>query len=223
MISRNKSNFFRDLSITGWLIGINAIFFLVVILSSLYYSSIISFVALSPNTFFNNYYFWTLITSMFMHGGFIHLFVNMLSLMFIGGFIEKIVGRKRFSWFYLGSGVFSGLLFVFVSLLFNDSALLGTGFLTSAVGASGAIFGIAGLMVVLTPNLPVYAMFIPIPIKAKFAVPGLLVLIAVISATGGFPVGNIAHLGGFLAGLGYGFFLKNKFRRKVAAISNFYR
>jgi len=87
-----------------------------------------------------------------------------------------------------------------------------------AVGASGAIFGVAGLMVVLTPNIPLYVMFIPIPIKAKYAVPGILLILWMVSIGGNVPIGNTAHLGGLIAGLGYGFYLRNKYKRKVKLI-----
>jgi membrane associated rhomboid family serine protease len=94
---------------------------------------------------------------------------------------------------------------------------------TFAVGASGALFGIAGLMVILTPNMPLYLMFIPIPIKAKYAIPGMLAVLWLISVTAGVPIGNTAHLGGLLAGVVYGIYLKNKYRRKTEYISRSFR
>ena len=53
----------------------------------------------------------------------------------------------------------------------------------------------------LTPNLPVYVMFIPIPIKMKYAAPGMLILLWIISIAGNISIGNTAHLGGLIAGL----------------------
>jgi len=158
---------------------------------------------------------WTFITSMFMHAGFFHLFANMISLFFLGSFIERIIGRKRFFYFYLLSGLFAGLLYIIIESFFQSNL--------GAVGASGAIFGIAGLMVVLTPNLPLYIMFIPIPIKAKYAVPGLLIVLWLISITAGIPIGNTAHLGGLLTGLIYGIYLRNKYRRKTEYINKLFR
>ncbi len=70
----------------------------------------------------------------------------------------------------------------------------------------------------LTPNLPVYVMFIPIPIKMKYAAPGLLFILWLISVTGGVPIGNTAHLGGLIAGLVYGIYLRNKFPNKINMI-----
>ena len=98
-----------------------------------------------------------------MHGNFTHLFVNMISLFFIGNFVEKLVGRKRFFWLYMLSGLFAGLLFVFLAYFFGVSELGARIFGSPeifAVGASGAIFALAGLLAVLTPKLRVYVFFI---------------------------------------------------------------
>jgi len=157
---------------------------------------------------------WTFITSMFMHGSFFHLFANMMSLLFLGTFVERIIGRKRFFWFYLISGLFGGAMYILTELFFPSGL--------GAVGASGAIFGIAGLMVVLTPNLPLYIMFIPIPIKAKYSVPGLLALLWLVSILGDVPIGNTAHFGGLILGLGYGIYLRRKYKRKVHLIGKYF-
>ncbi|MFH1327175.1 MAG: rhomboid family intramembrane serine protease [archaeon] len=154
---------------------------------------------------------WTFLTSMFMHGSIFHLFANMLSLFFIGGLVEKLLGRKRYLWFYLISGLFAGALYILVELL--------SPYNLPAVGASGAIFGLIGLLMILTPNLPVYLMFIPIPIKMKYAAPGILVVLWLISLAGNIPIGNTAHLGGFVLGLAYAFYLRKKYKNKTRAIS----
>jgi len=178
--------------------------------------SFYNYFALKPLNVLQGKYLWTFLTSMFMHGGFFHLFANMLSLLFIGGLVEKILGRKRYFWFYLFSGLFSGLFFVIISFL------IGTDLNTFAVGASGALFGVVGLLVLLTPNLPVYVMFIPIPIKMKYAAPGILILLWLISIYGNIPIGNTAHLGGLLCGLFYGIYLRNKYKNKVKYISKYF-
>ena len=140
----------------------------------------------------------------------------MISLLFIGSLVEKIIGRKRFFWFYIISGLFAGLFFVLASLLFTQDLT------TFAVGASGAIFGIVGVLVLLTPNLPVYVMFIPIPIKMKYAAPGILLLLWLISIAGNIPIGNTAHLGGLLAGLIYGLHLRIKYKRKTRYLNRYF-
>jgi membrane associated rhomboid family serine protease len=171
------------------------------------------YIALKPSNIVTNFYFWTFLTSMFMHGGFFHLLANMFSLLFTGNLTEKILGRKRFLWFYLASGLFAGIFFVLISLIFPAD------FDKYAVGASGALFGLIGLLMVLTPNLPVYLMFIPIPVKMKFAAPAMLIALWLISLLGNVPIGNTAHLGGFIIGIGYGFYLKKKYQNKTKFIS----
>jgi len=127
--------------------------------------------------------------------------------------VERLIGKKRYVWFYLISGILASLLFVGISF-FTQSELE-----TFAVGASGALFGLIGFLMVITPNLPVYVMFIPIPIKMKYAAPGILVVLWFISLVGDIPIGNTAHLGGLLAGLGYGVYIRNKYKRKAVLIS----
>jgi len=161
----------------------------------------LDFVAINPLNIFQGQYLWTFITSMFMHGSFFHLFVNMLSLFFIGSLTEKILGARRYLSFYLISGLFAGLFFV-LSGFFSASNLS-----AYAVGASGALFGLIGILMCLTPNLPVYVMFIPIPIKMKYAAPGLLVVLWFISIAGDMRIGNVAHFGGLVVGLVYGIYL----------------
>ncbi|MEK6847588.1 MAG: rhomboid family intramembrane serine protease, partial [Nanoarchaeota archaeon] len=207
-ISQRKIGFFNSLSITFILILITVVTF--ILFTILISANVIpiDFVALKPSNILQGAYLWTFLTSMFMHAGFFHLFVNMLSLLFIGSLVEKILGKKRYIYFYVISGILAGLFFVFSSLILSADMN------TFAVGASGALFALVGLLTLLTPNLPVYVMFIPIPIKMKYAAPGILILLWLISVAGNLPIGNTAHLGGLLAGLVYGVYLKNKYKRK---------
>jgi len=210
---KQKRSFFSNLSVTSNLILINIIFYILVL--------VLLSIRVIPENFFNSTIaislenikqlrLWTFLTSMFMHAGFFHLFVNMLSLFFIGALVERILGAKRYIYFYLVSGLFAGVLYVFFELLFPSGL--------GAVGASGALFGLIGLLVLLTPNLPVYIMFVPIPIKMKYAGPGILIVLWLISVTGDIPIGNTAHFGGLIAGLIYGIYLRNKFPNKIRNI-----
>jgi membrane associated rhomboid family serine protease len=198
------------------LILINVICF--VIFSAVIFLKIfdLDYIAIKPSNILSGNFLWTLLTSMFMHAGFFHIFANMFSLLFIGGLVERILGKKRYVWFYLFSGLFSGLFFVLISFLFKIDLD------TYAVGASGALFGLVGLLMVVTPNLPVYIMFIPIPVKIKYAAPGILIILWLISAIGNIPIGNTAHFGGLIAGLIYGFYLKTRYRNKTKYISRFF-
>jgi len=176
----------------------------------------VSWLALKPSTILAGQNIWTLITSMFLHAGLGHLFVNMISLMFIGGFVEKLIGRRRFLWIYLGSGLFAGLFFVLIS------AITGMDLNVFAVGASGAIFGLGGLLAVLTPRLPVLVFFI-IPLPMWAAMVFLIVVLWALSFSLGLPIGNVAHLGGLIVGVLYGFYLKNRYPRKTRMIGRYFR
>ncbi len=221
-----KKNFIPNLSINTWIIILNVfLFFVFFILVS---SGILTWdhIALKPSNILQGKYLWTFLTSMFMHAGFLHIFVNMFSLFFIGTLLQRILGQKRYLYFYLIAGIFAGLFFVALTFLTKDfswaDSLVGS-VDSLAVGASGALFGLIGLMMFLTPNLPVYIMFIPIPIKIKYAAPGMLIVLWLISAAGNIPIGNTAHLGGLIAGLVYGLYLRNRYKNKVRAINKFFR
>jgi len=220
--------FFRKFSVTGWLIIINIIIFVFtfLLIASLGESGaekVFSFVALQPISFFSGQ-IWQLLTSMFMHANFTHLFVNMVSLFFLGNFIEKLIGRKRFFSLYMLSGIFAGLLFVLLSYFFGVSDLGARIFGSPeifAVGASGAIFALAGLLAVLTPNLKVYVFFI-IPMRMWVAIVFLLVVLWGASIGANLPIGNTAHFGGLLVGLGYAVYLKKKYRKKTMRIRKYF-
>lgn len=216
---------FRRYSITSWLVIINVIIFIIVsaiilILGETSSERVFSWIALQPNAFFSGQ-IWQLLTSMFMHGNFTHLFVNMISLFFIGNFIEKLIGRKRFFWFYMISGIFAGLFFVFLAYFFGNG-VLGARIFGSpevfAVGASGAIFALAGLLTILTPKLRVYVFFV-IPMQMWFAMVVLLGGFWLASFFGNFPIGNTAHLGGLLAGVVYAFYLRRKYPEKTRRLA----
>ena len=200
---------------TGTLIAINVVAFIVALFWLSSSEEAIKFIALQPAAIFSFKYLWTFLTSMFMHGNFTHLLVNMISLMFIGSFVEKLIGKKRFLWLYLGGGIFAGIFFVIVALITNSNLNV------YAVGASGAIFCLGGLLAVLTPRLPVLVFFI-IPMPMWMAMIGMLAILWVASLAIGLPIGNVAHLGGLLIGVGYGFYLKKKYPRKTKMISRYF-
>ncbi|MBU2503821.1 MAG: rhomboid family intramembrane serine protease [Nanoarchaeota archaeon] len=212
-----KRSVFSLLSITLILIGVNVAAFIIFSILLRINPNYVDYIAIKPSNIVHGKYLWTFVTSMFMHGGFFHLFANMFSLLFIGSLIEKIIGPKRYVSFYFLSGLLAGLLFVVVGLIMYFLGYSGD-FNTFAVGASGALFGLVGLLVLLTPDLPVFVMFIPIPIKMKYAGPGILIVLWLISIAGNVPIGNTAHLGGLIAGLGYGLYLKHKYKNKVRMI-----
>ena len=212
-IQKRRSLF--NFNVNLLLIAVNVVCFILFTILISINANFLDYIALKPSNVISNFYFWTFLTSMFMHAGFFHLFVNMFSMLFVGNLVERIIGKKRFISFYLLSGLFAGILFLLVSLFVPSENVY-------AVGASGAIFGLIGLLMMLTPNLPVYMMFIPIPIKMKYAAPAMLFILWFISILGNVPVGNTAHLGGFIFGLIYGFYLRKKYKNKTKYLSKLF-
>ncbi len=164
-VSVQKPNFMSYWSITGILIAVNVVlFFLFSIIIKIFPSSF-NLIAVQSANVLSGQNIWTLFTSMFMHAGFFHLFVNMFSLFFLGSLTEKIIGRKRFFWFYLIAGLFGSLFFVL--LAFSGQYIPRGEFLFGsvndyAVGASGAIFGLLGILATLLPRKEIYLIVGPL-------------------------------------------------------------
>jgi len=219
------NNLLRKYSVTTWLIIVNVVVFILVsvFMGVFGIERVLSLVALQANAFFSGSV-WTIFTSMFMHGNFTHLLVNMISLFFIGSFVERLIGRKRYFWLYLLSGIVAGLMFVFLAYFFGGSEI-GTRIFGSpevfAVGASGAIFALGGLLAILTPKLRVYVFFI-IPMQMWVAMVVLLFVLWAASIGAGLPFGNTAHFGGLLVGVFYGLYLKNRYKRKTKLIAKYF-
>ncbi|MFW6029720.1 MAG: rhomboid family intramembrane serine protease [Halanaerobiales bacterium] len=228
--------FFRNISITFWLIGINIAMFIIFLIVGYFSEPLFgisnkiffdNFIALKPINILQGKALWTFITSMFMHGGIGHLLINMFVLFSLGGVMERIIGRKRFLWFYIISGIFASLVFVLLAGFFGNSeigaAIFGSPTI-SAVGASGAIFAIAGLFVVILPKAKFTIIFFPFfSLPGYIMVPGILVITWIASVVGGLPIGNSAHFGGFLAGIVYGFYLRKNYKRKIKRLNRMIR
>lgn len=137
-----------------------------------------------------NFKIWQVVTHMFLHGPFFHILFNMLTLFIFGRVLENFWGSKRFINFYLICGIAAA------------AAQLLVGHFTLAVGASGAIMGLMAAFAYLFPNTELMFMFIPVPIKAKFAIPALMALdlFGGIANVQGDNIAHFAHLGGAVAG-----------------------
>lgn len=222
--TRKIEEFIDSISVTNWIIISNILFFIIATIFLIYDSSTIKYLALQPNYIIDGKYLWTVITSMFMHANFFHLAINMFVLFSLGNFCEKIIGRKRFFWFYILSGIFAGILFAILSGYFGfgiGERIFGSPSIPG-VGASGAIFAIAGLFVILTPKLRFSIIFFPFfSLPAYIMIPLVLFLTWIISAGADWPIGNTAHFGGFLAGIIYGIYLKLKFPNKVRKLGQY--
>jgi membrane associated rhomboid family serine protease len=142
----------------------------------------------------------TLITSMFMHGGWAHLLGNMLFLWVFGDNIENRIGHARYLIFYLVCGIIASLSHVFIS---------GSSSIIPSLGASGAISGVLGGYMLLFPSRRVkVVMGRGISEVPAFVALGIWIVFQVISGLGmlggdqtGGGVAYAAHIGGFIAGL----------------------
>jgi membrane associated rhomboid family serine protease len=127
---------------------------------------------------------WTFVTSMFLHGSFEHLFYNMFALVMFGSILEKIIGSKKFLLLYLVSGIIAGLG--------------GTFFYESAIGASGAIYGVLGSLATLRPRMVVYAMGVPMPMIVAVIIWAALDFVGMLAPG---QIAYAAHLCGLAAGV----------------------
>ncbi|MGK0209218.1 MAG: rhomboid protease GluP [Patescibacteria group bacterium] len=271
-------------STTAKLILANTIAFIAFII--LGNETILSHLALQPSGIIRGEKLYTLFTSMFMHIQSWHFFGNMFTLYFIGNFVEKIVGKRRFLFVYIFSGLFAGIFWSLTSGLLSTTPLLTSIFGNPdiwGIGASGAIFGLVGILAVLTPKAKVYIIAGPLlaiileaiitgaltkynlletspynillplfslaviiyffialfsilsfdPKRRNIALPleiemWLLPVIAIvplmiIGLFVNLPIGNIAHLGGLIAGLGYAYILKRKFPEKSKILKGMFK
>ena len=144
----------------------------------------------------------TLITSMFMHGGWAHLGGNMLYLYVFGDNIENRLGHMRYLIFYLLTGIIASLTHVVTT------QFLGHDLLIPSLGASGAISGILGGYLILFPTRSVHVfLFITVVSVPAILALGFWIVLQVLNGTrtlGGAEAGGVAyaaHIGGFVAGL----------------------
>ena len=137
---------------------------------------------------------WILLTHIFFHGSPYHLIFNMWALLLFGSLLEQRVGIRRFIAFYLASGLIAG----YISSFFYEASL----------GASGAIMGIIGVLIILMPDLQLLFFYIiPTPLWIAGILYAAMDVFGVFFPSG---VGSIAHLVGMACGLLYGVFLKKE-------------
>jgi membrane associated rhomboid family serine protease len=140
---------------------------------------------------------WTIVSALFIHDGIYHILFNMLTLYFFGMYVLALVGETRFFLVYFIGGIVGNALFM---LLAPN---------TTAVGASGAIFALGGVLAVLVPRLKV--MIFPIPVPVDLWISILLSFLVLIFFTG---VAWQAHLGGLLTGLAAGYIFRRQARER---------
>ncbi len=173
--------------VTPWvkrLLLVNAAVFVV----TLAFSGLVPYLGLTPARLLTQP--WTLVTYMFVHGGFFHLLFNMLGLFFFGPPLEERWGSSEFLKFYLLTGLGGALL----SMIFPNQMI---------VGASAAVYGVMVAFAMYWPDNPIYIYGI-FPVKAKWLVSFLVGISLFYSLTGAASgVAHLAHLGGAAAAFAY--------------------
>ena len=185
------------------LIIINAIIFVVTMFAQNFmYGTFSLFYFTSP--FFKPF---QLITYMFMHGGFWHIFFNMFSLYMFGSVIVNYWGGKKFFLYYMVCGICAGLFHepgMYLQIAFAETPGLVEAAINRVptVGASGAIYGLLLAYGMMFPNNVLQFVFPPVAMKAKWMVIifGAIELISGLSGRGG-NVAHFAHLGGMIFGI----------------------
>lgn len=157
-----------------------------------------------------------LITYMFMHANFQHIFFNMFAVWMFGRTLEMVWGPRRFLFYYILCGIGAGLIQEGVQYIeyvadWSQYTRVDTGMgiismdeflnMLTTVGASGAVYAILLAFGMLFPNSEMFIFPIPMPIKAKYFVIGYAVLELVLGISGGDGIAHFAHLGGMLFGL----------------------
>jgi membrane associated rhomboid family serine protease len=147
---------------------------------------------------------FTILTSMFLHGGFMHVAGNMLFLWIFGNNVEDVLGRVRFLALYFASGIVAAIAQVVVSALAGDPSIL----LVPMVGASGAIAGVLAAYMLLFPRarvltlIPIFFIIRLVYLPATFFIGGWFViqLVSAIFGSESSGVAFVAHIGGFITG-----------------------
>jgi membrane associated rhomboid family serine protease len=160
-----------------------------------------------------SFHWWQPFTYMFLHANLSHIFFNMFAVWMFAPMIEQQWGERRFLIYYLVCGlgaafiqeVVWSLMLSNMSATYSSAALAQYAYYMNTIGASGAVFGILFAFGWLYPDVPMYILFIPVPIRARVFVIiyALIELFAGLGSVAGFTADNVAHfahLGGMLFG-----------------------
>jgi len=154
-------------------------------------------------------YVWQLFTYIFLHGGFLHLFFNLLYLAMFGADLERSWGSKRFYTYFFVCGVGAGLINVIVKTILDPHGT-GTALGPPTIGASGAIYGVLLAVAVIMPHRQVWLFPLPVTVSMRIfvIVMGAIEFFGTIGASGD-NVSHICHLGGM--GVGYLYLRRGSF------------
>ena len=178
-----------------WIIILNVGAFLV----TTFMPELIGYFGLTPKLVVTRGWIWQLATYMFLHAGALHLLFNMLGIWMFGVELERRWGTQFFIRYYAVSGIGGGLTFLLISLL--PFAAVAPTYVTPAVGASGALFGLLLAFALYYPERPILLLLVWVPAKIFVMIYGGLALLNTFQPSRG--VADAAHLGGMLFGYLY--------------------
>ncbi|HDQ45534.1 MAG TPA: rhomboid family intramembrane serine protease [bacterium] len=156
--------------------------------------SLIALLGLVPRLAWSRFFLWQFVTYLFLHGGFLHLALNMYALFVFGSEVERMWGPRAFLRYYLITGIGAGLLHTLITPFS----------MTPTIGASGAVAGVLVAFALMFPNREITLLLffiLPVRLRARTLAVGYA-LISVLSGVAGSPDGiaHFAHLGGMLVG-----------------------
>ena len=144
---------------------------------------------------------WLFVTSIFLHGGLMHLFFNGYALFLFGSILERKVSRKDFMIIFFAGGIIG-------SLVYYLTIVTGIAPDIPALGASGAIFAILGAVAVLLPNLRIFFFFFPMRMREAAILWFIIEFLGTLNTSSG--IASAAHLGGLVFGVLYAYHLLRK-------------
>ncbi len=154
-------------------------------------SLLVDLFGFQPGCFFSGF-IWTPFTYQFLHGGLMHLFMNMLWLFVFGPDVERLLGTRQFIFFYSACGVLGVLATVIPWLLGGHYSVV--------IGASGAAMGVLVAFAMIDPQRQFFMFPLPVPITAVWLVILVILFNLVTLNAGGSNVSVATHFGGMLAG-----------------------
>lgn len=190
-----------NLSSVWFIIAVNIVLF---IFTSLYEDLIYQF-GLQPSSFTREP--WTILTNLFIHADFFHIFGNMVTFYFFGTYVLLIVGERNFLITYFLGGLLGNAAFIVWALYAPWASPDAPN--TIAIGASGAVFALGGALAVLRPTAKV-ALFFLIPMPLWVGVLVAFLFLTILSLA--FPISWQAHLGGLVLGLAVGLIFRRNRR-----------
>lgn len=170
------------------IIALNFLLFIATIIAP----ELIVFLGLQPASFLRRP--WSIVTSLFIHSGLWHIIANMFTFYFFSAYLSRLIGGSKLLIAYFCGGIVGNVLFILLASPYSI-----------AIGASGAVFALGGVLTAMRPKLRVLVFPIPVPLPLWAAVIGGFLIISFLPH-----IAWQAHLGGLVFGLIAGYFFRRR-------------